>query len=348
MLNRQLILRATVVASLFLFSVSQVIIAQEKTRSTRPSIGGRSGGTQEQKVSKPPQELKIFRLRSVDPEMAMQVVATLIDSKDCRIAVDPRTNGLIISGSKETVKVVEAILLRLDEGTDRKSTIVHLKNVPADEVAKILLKQLGSAEKMQLVADPRQNALLLSAPEGVMKNALELLEVLDVPVTKGKLAGKNVLINTYWIVDQASVGDRFANWKLREIPSSIEKLVKEKLAKRANIKIPMLATNLAVQAEIGEQLTSSSAIQNGGSGNINDQSSYEIDIMGSIWNEPSSGDKVDLELQMKIGLKGKNKNSGDSRIQTKISSPLNHPICLGMTPVNGVDSILVLEIVEAD
>lgn len=110
----------------------------------------------------------------------------------------------------------------------------------------------------------------------------------------------------------------------------------------------MIAANLAIQTQIGESLEASSAIQNNGSGKLDEGTSYEIETSGSIWNSPENGAKVKLELQMQISLKAPDPTSGQSRVQTTISTPLNHPVCLGLTPVKGIDSILVVEVVEVD
>ena len=57
-----------------------------------------------------------------------------------QFSVDTRTNSIIAVGSREDLAVVEAILLRLDEGDlrERKTTVYRLNNAFAENVAQAL------------------------------------------------------------------------------------------------------------------------------------------------------------------------------------------------------------------
>ena len=63
-----------------------------------------------------------------------------------RFAVDVRTNSIIASGGEGDLNVVEALLLRLDEGDieTRRLTVVRLKNAPATDVANSITQFLTS------------------------------------------------------------------------------------------------------------------------------------------------------------------------------------------------------------
>lgn len=71
-----------------------------------------------------------------------------------RFSVDQRTNSIIASGAQGDLGVVEAILLRLDEGDirQRKTTVYRLKNAPAIDVATAINQFLTSERQVQQLA----------------------------------------------------------------------------------------------------------------------------------------------------------------------------------------------------
>lgn len=113
--------------------------------------------------------------------------------------VDTRTNSIIASGSATDLTVVEAILLRLDqdEVTERKSTVVRLRNARADLVAESLTALLSEESQLQTldpsVVSPFQqlvrevivvpelfsNSLIISATPRYFDQVLEIVRELD-------------------------------------------------------------------------------------------------------------------------------------------------------------------------
>ncbi len=70
-----------------------------------------------------------------------------------RFSVDPRTNSIVASGAPGDLNVVEAILVRLDEGDirQRKTTVYRLKNAPAIDVANAINQYLTSERQVQQI-----------------------------------------------------------------------------------------------------------------------------------------------------------------------------------------------------
>lgn len=114
-------------------------------------------------------------------------------------SVDTRTNSIIASGSSSDLTVVEAILLRLDqdEVTERKSTVIRLRNARADLVAESLTALLQEESSLQTldpsVVSPFQqlvrevivvpelfsNSLIISATPRYFEQVLQIVEELD-------------------------------------------------------------------------------------------------------------------------------------------------------------------------
>jgi len=114
-------------------------------------------------------------------------------------SVDTRTNSIIASGSASDLTVVEAILLRLDQDdvSERKSTVVRLRNARADLVAQALSDLLASESQLQtidpsvvspfqqivreviVVPEPFSNSLIISATAEYFDEVLQIVMELD-------------------------------------------------------------------------------------------------------------------------------------------------------------------------
>jgi len=116
-----------------------------------------------------------------------------------RFAVDVRTNSIIASGTMGDLKVVEAILLRLDSDDvrNRISVVYRLKNSPAVDVANAINQFLTSERQVQqispgllspfeqierevvVVPEPVSNSLIVSATARFFEEIKTLVEQLD-------------------------------------------------------------------------------------------------------------------------------------------------------------------------
>jgi type II secretory pathway component GspD/PulD (secretin) len=77
-------------------------------------------------------------------------------------AVDPRTNSIIVSGSMGDLNVVEAILIRLDEGDlrQREIRVYRLNNAPAQFVSDTLTNILQQQQTLLLQQQQQQFSLI--------------------------------------------------------------------------------------------------------------------------------------------------------------------------------------------
>ena len=116
-----------------------------------------------------------------------------------RFTVDARGNNIMVVGSDGDLKIVEALIVRLDESDtmQRKSTVYQLKNSPAVDVALAINEFLrskrvvenatpGSANPFEqlekevvVVPEPVQNKLILSATPRYYDEISKLIEQLD-------------------------------------------------------------------------------------------------------------------------------------------------------------------------
>ncbi len=118
-----------------------------------------------------------------------------------KFSVDKRTNSIIAAGAADSLRVVEAILLRLDESDvrARKTRVLRLQNSPAAQVATEItqfytsqrdLQQndpnlVSSVEQLEreviVVADTATNSLLVSATPRYFDDIELMVKQLDTP-----------------------------------------------------------------------------------------------------------------------------------------------------------------------
>ncbi len=123
-------------------------------------------------------QLKIFQINHGDASSLIETLRSLLPSEaggntttvpsvapdetslaPLRFSVDLRSNSIIATGSEGDLRIVEALLLRLDQTTDqqRKSTVIQLKNAPAVDVASAINQFLLNRRQIEQAAPGQSN-----------------------------------------------------------------------------------------------------------------------------------------------------------------------------------------------
>jgi general secretion pathway protein D len=165
-------------------------------------------------------QLKIFRiehgdaatlvqmLRSLMPEQSIDRPALKMSSDPAetslaplRFSVDTRTNSIIATGSEGDLRIIQALLIRLDEKefSERRNMVYRLKNAPATDVANAINNFLRSERQVQqagfgntspfeqlereviVVPEPIGNRLILSSTPRFFAEIETLINQLDEP-----------------------------------------------------------------------------------------------------------------------------------------------------------------------
>jgi type II secretion system protein D len=162
-------------------------------------------------------QIKVFRIVNGDANTMSQMLRSLLPAQTgaagpqlsaaegepstmgLRFSTDARTNAIIAIGSAGDLRIVEALILRLDalDVQERKTTVVRLKNSPANDVANAVNRFLSSERLVHLAAagatspfqqlesevvvvpEPVSNSLIISATPRFYKEITELVEKLD-------------------------------------------------------------------------------------------------------------------------------------------------------------------------
>ena len=150
----------------------------------------------------------VFPLGHAKPE---EIRASMIDALPAGTVVlcDKRTGALIVSGSATTIERARRLIVALDapsygRGGSMLSKAYHLHNVRASEAVKSLK---GSVPDNVLVADDRQNAVVITGNDEMQMAAKALLDSIDSP-------GKQVMFEVRVAdiapqIDSSNVGVQF-------------------------------------------------------------------------------------------------------------------------------------------
>ena len=165
-------------------------------------------------------EIKVFTLQNADAQQSVDLLTTLFEDTNqqdqlgvqlagtegsssslipLRFSADIRTNTVLAVGSAESLSVVEAVLLRLDSDDTRQRTtsVIPLRNAPAELVSETLLDFLDQQQSLQdssedlisniqrirqevLVSpDTNSNSLIVSASPQYFSQIVQIIDQLD-------------------------------------------------------------------------------------------------------------------------------------------------------------------------
>ena len=163
-------------------------------------------------------QIKVFQIVNGDATSLIETLRSLLPSQSganvgpqlpsasgetslapLRFSVDVRSNSIIATGSEGDLRIVEALLVKLDQGNtmQRKTAIYQLKNSPAVDVANAINQFLVSRRQVEqaapgrqspfqeldrevvVVAEPVANKLVLAATPRYFEEISELIEKLD-------------------------------------------------------------------------------------------------------------------------------------------------------------------------
>ena len=163
-------------------------------------------------------QIKVFKILNGDASSLVQTFRSLLPSQagasvgpqlpgaegeqslaPLRFSVDVRSNSVIATGSEGDLRIVEALLIKLDQSNSqqRKTTVYQLKNAPAVDVASAVNQFLVSRRQVNqalpggespflelerevvVVPEPIGNKLVLSATPRFYDEINDLIEKLD-------------------------------------------------------------------------------------------------------------------------------------------------------------------------
>ena len=164
--------------------------------------------------------IKVFALKNADAEQSVALLSTMFENTNqeeqlgvqiagaedaasslipLQFSADIRTNSVLAVGSEEALSIVEAILLRLDtdDTRQRTTTVIPLRNAPAELVADSINRFLEQQQSLQdstddlisniervrqeviVAEDTNSNSLIVSASPDYFSQITQIINELD-------------------------------------------------------------------------------------------------------------------------------------------------------------------------
>jgi hypothetical protein len=276
-----------------------------------------------------PQEIKIFNLQNIRANEAINVLSMAFKDTPVRFAVDERANSIIAVGAKETLSLVEPVLMRLDDketikASERKVVILQLKNAPAS----VILDALQNAEfdGVSVRAVEHQNSLLVVGTDESIERIKRLVKELDVSGVTPEM--EDAQLRVVWLVDRSLAKD-----DAQQVPADLLRPI-EKLAQKLGLGELRTAAQFVVNVGHMDRDRFSAT----GTAMLYEE--YNLNFAGAI-NVRSQ--LLEVEIAARAG-----KADPICTLNTTVKATPGHPVILGMSTVASKASIFVVEILAGD
>lgn len=129
---------------------------------------------------------QVIQLQNIAAAKVLPVIRPLVPQHSHLAAYDP-SNSIVISDSIDNIARIRSLIERIDKSATPVTDVVELKYASADEMVQTLTKvdkdekARGSKNKVTLIADKRNNAVLITGEELQRQRIKQLLRKLDKP-----------------------------------------------------------------------------------------------------------------------------------------------------------------------
>jgi type II secretory pathway component GspD/PulD (secretin) len=294
-----------------------------------------------------------FRLQNMQAETANTIILDLyrdqlsessafVQPGMLSTAVDQRSNAVVVRSSNEIVQAIGAILMRLDDAKQQSRSqsnirVFPLKRAPANDAAAALMV-LGVSRRSVHV-DHRTNTLITKATGQELAEIEELIRVID-RTESTPLEG--VYIRFVWLVESA-----LATEVAQPVPDDLDESI-VMLSERLGLGEMRMAAQILINANHGD----SGSFNSGGSavlrgstvipGSVVLPQHCSIEVSGQLAMRDAQAAVLELEIE----AKKKDLESRLCALRTTISLPPDHPVILGMTPIDSKASLFVVQIMK--
>lgn len=224
-------------------------------------------------------------------------------------------------------------------GQEEKTTAVFaLKHIDCASATQ-LVGEVLDAEDVRIGSDERTNSMFIYGDEKSQQRISSLLKLLDVPVdaSEAKQSTKqygNVSVQVLWVVDVPQ--NREEDFEgLKDPPESIQKLLSGALKDRLVITNPKLGTQLYLKCQPDNVGSGEMA----GEGNGELGHAHEFAISCNSYLRVQEDDKYSVELDIVAKIDDK-----ESVVSTNIVTVNEHPVCLAIAPIAGIDSLFIVRV----
>ena len=127
---------------------------------------------------------RVFNVRNAASEQMLGILKPLIDPRVGVITPYPAANLLVVTDWRSNLERIDSLLRQLDQVSEEPLQVMPLRHASAADTSGLITRLLASeqgADRAQVVADPRSNALLVRGSADSRERVRALLAQLDQP-----------------------------------------------------------------------------------------------------------------------------------------------------------------------
>lgn len=298
-------------------------------------------------ISRPFQEeteVKIFSLMNIPASDAARVVDALFSDRfgQGRVAVDNNSNSVIVNATAERLKIVEAVLKKIDSTPPQQMATVavyKLAHAESGNVMRLLADVLNHREEfdpLRLAADEKQNSILVYGTAEAHEEILKLLKTIDVPSgeqEEKKQVARSIRFQLFWIGEGDGEGSR-------AVPTEIAQVL-DKQKQQIGITKPALLASASTACYVVP------AAREGANRvyfrNVRGADGSELDCLAIVGM--SDNDSFILKIELSAGTQTK------TEIESSVLTKLDHLVFLTSTIAAGESNkptVFVLKLSEVE
>ncbi len=291
------------------------------TGAAEPQTAKANRGSLQRKPIEAP-TIKVFTLRFVDAAEVVGTLEALLPGNELRITADVRSNSVLVSGSEEQLKIVEALLLKLDDSdaTQTKNNgpvfeVMAVRPANADSIQQAV--RIVGGRDLRVTFDPRASRLLVSGDEAGVERLRQLIKVLDVP--RPPIA-EPVKVRVIWLTTDKSAAEPGPH--LAKVIQSLDRVgikgLRQKAQVMANVTEP--GSDFSVRGVVGEET--------------------QISVTGN--REGDSLEPARLDVSIEINRSNK---QPPIDLSATVTLGVGQMVVLGATPTGEGQSVFVVELI---
>lgn len=299
------------------------------------------------KQEKQPEPLKprvmLFPLKFANAGDVVQLTGALFEAGRINVAVDERTNSLIVRASDPDVfSAIEDLLKALDRVPDKDQPeikIFSLRSRQEPSQLNALLGTVVSGSSTAFSIDPVRNLVIAKGDRESLASLEAVLMRLD-EADSEEAAGGQILVRVVWLVSGLE--------KQKATPEDLKEVIDE----LADIGV----TDLSLAAQTVVSTVSSTAgttFQAEGRATLN--APTELQIEGHVAGRKGENFVVEISIMAeqeiplpeeaaRFGGRGSPRSKNLCRMHTTITAPPRHAVVLGVTPIESMNSVFVIQL----
>lgn len=310
-------------------------------------------------------QTRIYPLTRGDARSMAAVISELVQP-DARIVADPQSNALIVVANAETQQRIDGLIEKLSaaaRGRPATTRVFPLQHTRVDGTLRDSL-MMALPKEAQLNVDAERNMVVVYGDESAHEQVGQLLAALDRPTANGNDAAAANRAPAYrvritWLIDIGPLADKVDPAARRPLPDEL-KPVADELAK-LGVKNLYVAARTMVRCTGGEEFAMLSRAKLIEPADLAIEGQF-IPAPGIPGSAPGTPGVDPARPRLRIRLSGqqvklvgthstrdgpKQATYGPQEIvniQTTLTTPLDKPIVLGVSPMEDVTSAFVVTV----